>query len=259
MMKACTTRLFITLLIYIFRVTVAERNAACIQRTVDYHCCRFPFRYKGVKYRKCTNNGDAEGRFWCATVDVRDSNNETSSWGYCKLRKSQCLVKTTEGDCCKFPFKYLGRDYLSCVANDSDPNGGYWCATQNESNRSLSRSDWGYCAGSTCFSCRSNTSWEHCNKNMIKKICPYKFEHCSAITKEEAFTKDCASDSDCTNLSQRCNGHRKCSQQCCHGNLCNAGKSLKGYPQGIIALSFAAVFSINFSLLRESEIGNGPS
>ena len=67
-------------------VTVAERNAACIQRTVDYHCCRFPFRYKGVKYRKCTNNGDAEGRFWCATVDVRDSNNETSSWGYCKCK-----------------------------------------------------------------------------------------------------------------------------------------------------------------------------
>lgn len=276
MMKAGATRLFVAVLTYVFTESVvAERNTACIQRTVDYHCCRFPFRYKGVKYKKCTNNGDAEGRFWCATEDVRHRSNETTSWGYCKLRKSQCLVKTTDGECCKFPFKYLGKDYISCAATDNDPNGEYWCATENEFDRNLSGSGWGYCAGSTCFSCRSNTSWAHCNKNIIKKICPYKFEHCNAITKEEThswgensnkseivtktFTKDCSSDSDCANPDLYCDGHLNCLLQCCHGNLCNAGKSLRGYLQGIIVLSFAAVFLINFPLLRESEIRNGHS
>ena len=63
------------------------------------------------------------------------------------MRKSQCLVKTTDGECCKFPFKYLGKDYISCAATDNDPNGEYWCATENEFDRNLSRSGWGYCAG----------------------------------------------------------------------------------------------------------------
>ena len=84
--------IFIYSFVLVSESVVAERNTACIQRTVDYHCCRFPFRYKGVKYKKCTNNGDAEGRFWCATEDVRHRSNETTSWGYCKCKLPLNLI-----------------------------------------------------------------------------------------------------------------------------------------------------------------------
>ena len=96
------------------------------------------------------------------------------------------------------------------------------------------------------INCKEEThSWgENSNKSEI-------------VTK--TFTKDCSSDSDCANPDLYCDGHLNCLHQCCHGNLCNAGKSLRGYLQGIIVLSFVAVFSINFPLLRESEIGNGHS
>lgn len=105
---------------------------------------------------------------------------------------------------------------------------------------------------------------------MVEKICPYRFEHCSTLNKEETysseensnrsknfikkFVKDCASDSECSNPSPLCNGQPKCLHHCCHGHLCNAGKSMKGSPQGSLAVLFASVFGIKFSL-REFEFG----
>ena len=40
--------------------------------------CKFPFKYKGVQYDKCTSV-DANGWFWCAF----DSDYKEDRWGYC--------------------------------------------------------------------------------------------------------------------------------------------------------------------------------
>ncbi|KAJ7393900.1 Phospholipase A2 [Desmophyllum pertusum] len=61
-------------------------------RTVDNHCCQFPFHYKGRKYRSCTYHGDINNHFWCAT-EFKFNKNKTTGWGYCKLTDSQCFVK----------------------------------------------------------------------------------------------------------------------------------------------------------------------
>jgi len=61
---------------------------------------------------------------------------------------SQCFVKTTDGDCCIFPFEYRGKEYKNCAATEADnPDGLYWCATKSEFDRSVNGSGWGYCAG----------------------------------------------------------------------------------------------------------------
>lgn len=60
---------------------------------------------------------------------------------------SQCFVKTTDGDCCIFPFKYRGKEYKNCAATDDNSDGLYWCATKSEFDRTVNGSGWGYCAG----------------------------------------------------------------------------------------------------------------
>ena len=43
------------------------------------------------------------------------------------LTGTECYVKTTEGDCCVFPFIYRSKKYQSCTTVD---NGNIpWCAT----------------------------------------------------------------------------------------------------------------------------------
>lgn len=99
---------------------------------------------------------------------------------------------------------------------------------------------------------------------MVKKICPYKFEHCVTFSNEEThssqentnslnntkiFAKYCALDSECSELRSRCNEQtsvaEKCSHECCHGHFCNVGKSSKAHRK--LALLFAVVLAINFS------------
>ena len=69
----------------IFAGYLCEKNVACAQRTLDGHCCRFPFYYKKTKYKRCTSHGDVNNRFWCAT-DYKYDRNDTAGWGYCKCK-----------------------------------------------------------------------------------------------------------------------------------------------------------------------------
>ena len=96
-------------------------------------------------------------------------------------------------------------------------------------------------AGATCFTCRSTDSWKQCNINRVKKKCPYGTEHCATFSGQESsntssnikkiFIKDCASQTDCYNSDRHCDKHTfladTCSYECCHGDLCNKGRSSK--------------------------------
>lgn len=241
------------LLSCLFRVTLSERNRACRQRTIEHHCCLFPFYYKQSKYKRCTSHGDVDNRFWCAT-DAKYSKNDTG-WGYCKLKGSECFVKTTDETCCILPFQYRGTEYDNCVVGKFPSL--HWCATRPSFNRSKIGSGWGYCAGTTCYSCRSNESWEHCHNNMAKKTCPYGIQHCITSTREvshssnnitKLFLKDCASQSVCPPKSLHCDqqtsGVAKCTLECCHGELCNLGKgsSPDGYETPAVMVTLILAF-----------------
>lgn len=78
--------LSVLMLFYVFSEILGTKGTACTQRTVDNHCCRFPFYYKGIRYRSCTYHDDVDNRFWCPTEDFKYSRNVTTSWGYCKSK-----------------------------------------------------------------------------------------------------------------------------------------------------------------------------
>lgn len=79
--------LSLLMLFFVFSAILGAKSTACTQRTVDNHCCRFPFYYKGIRYRSCTYHGDVNNQFWCATEDFKYSRNVTTSWGYCKCKQ----------------------------------------------------------------------------------------------------------------------------------------------------------------------------
>lgn len=249
-----------------FQASLCAKNTACTQRTLSHHCCQFPFYYKKTKYKRCTSHGDAHGRFWCATDYKYDKN--STGWGYCKLKESQCLVKTTDGNCCIFPFKYRGIEYTNCVTKEGKSPGLHWCATRPEFDKVKNGSGWGYCAGTTCFTCRSTESWEQCNKNLAKKTCPYGIEHCATISRQEpygfqesanssnnttkVFTKDCALHTDCYKWTFRCNGQssgsERCTYACCHGDLCNGGRGSIANSNASLVSVLAVMSAIKFAV-----------
>ncbi|XP_044173037.1 fibronectin-like isoform X1 [Acropora millepora] len=252
---------FVALFSCLLQVSVCEKGVACKQRTITNHCCRLPFYYNGTKYRRCTSHGDIHNRFWCAT-DLKYSKNHGAGWGYCKL--PQCFIKTITGECCIFPFKYNGIEYNSCVSPQKFPRIA-WCATQHEFNRSVNGSGWGYCAGATCFECRSTISMEHCKSNLERKTCSFGVEHCITVSRQNkesahnitrVFKKDCATKPFCSKSNLFCNeltsGEDKCTHRCCHGELCNLAIHGKGrsFSYGyylVRTLSFVLTVRFGFS------------
>lgn len=241
---------------------LCEKNVACAQRTLDGNCCQFPFYYKNTKYKSCTSHGDVNNRFWCAT-DYKYDKNHTEGWGYCKFRigvKSQCFVRTTDGICCVFPFQYRGIEYTNCATSEGKSPKMHWCATQAGFDETRNGTGWGYCAGATCFTCRSTDSWKQCNINRVKKICPYGTEHCATFSGQESsnasssnkkiFIKDCAAETDCYNSDRHCNKHTvlagTCSYECCHGDLCNKGRSSKESVNVRLVLIITVFAAIKF-------------
>ena len=115
-------------------------------------------------------------------------------------------------------------------------------------------------AGATCFTCRSTDSWKQCNINRVKKICPYGTEHCATFSGQESsnasssikkiFIKDCAAQTDCYNSDRHCNKHTvlagTCSYECCHGGLCNKGRSSKESVNVRLVLIITVFAAIKF-------------
>lgn len=102
---------------------------------------------------------------------------------------------------------------------------------------------------------------------MVEKVCPYRYEHCATYSREElydsqesdnqpsnitkVFVKGCALDKECSKPSPCCKEQGtvsgSCSHVCCHGHLCNTGKSTMVNVHGSLALLLAVVLAIMFS------------
>jgi len=53
------------------------------QSTRELQECVFPFKFKGVEYHKCTQNGDSDNRPWCSLDVDLNGKHVSSHWGYC--------------------------------------------------------------------------------------------------------------------------------------------------------------------------------
>uniref|UniRef100_A0A0K2TH90 Epididymal spermbinding protein 1like [Chrysemys picta] n=1 Tax=Lepeophtheirus salmonis TaxID=72036 RepID=A0A0K2TH90_LEPSM len=110
------------------------QEKSSVERTREEDCrtnngvlCAFPFRYKGKRYKKCTDE-DLGGVFWCKTGD--------GLWDYgaCNTTMHSCM-ESYGGGCatieptaqCYFPFKYKGKLYNGCTRIDF--GGNRWCGT----------------------------------------------------------------------------------------------------------------------------------
>jgi hypothetical protein len=78
-----------TRVIYFIEKNHTHLAAHC--KTYSGVYCEFPFIYKGKTYNKCTTDGNALGRWWCATkVEMyhrhckEGCGTYTNDWSYCK-------------------------------------------------------------------------------------------------------------------------------------------------------------------------------
>ncbi|XP_068762357.1 uncharacterized protein [Montipora capricornis] len=106
----------------------------CSAKTTLGKCCHFPFTYHDKVYTSCISNDHHSP--WCSTTINFDTHYQ---WGNC-LPSEDCSVKTTKGECCRFPFTYNGKVYKSCIADGRDRP---WCSTtDNYDEHGL----WGNCS-----------------------------------------------------------------------------------------------------------------
>ena len=102
-------------------IGITEANSGCTS-TEKGDCCVFPFKYKGAVYDSCTFVDAIKP--WCALTSDYETDKK---FGFCTFKT--CEIKTTDGDCCVFPFKYLGVTYNACT-KQSDVKA--WCGTKSE-------------------------------------------------------------------------------------------------------------------------------
>jgi len=130
-------------------------------KTTSGDACRFPFKFQGKTYYKCTYASSPTP--WCATMVDRSGVVVTNRWGDCDFgsRFSSCDSRSsttciTSGGPrpnrpCVFPFRYNGKTYSTCT---DITIGRYWCSTATRSDGTHITGRYGLCP-STCPSTRS--------------------------------------------------------------------------------------------------------
>ncbi|XP_068711583.1 uncharacterized protein [Montipora foliosa] len=140
-------------------------------------------------------------------------------------REAVCGQRTERNECCVFPFTYDGKPQHSCIVGG--PSNFYWCATTANYDRD---GQWDICIGIKCYICTSDVSWSDCKSQQQPHICPYRYDECLTLSKEEGssntsklFQKRCTSNKLCTAYNPTCKGRDviKCDFSCCMGDLCN--------------------------------------
>lgn len=136
-----------------------------------------------------------------------------------------CEQRTERNNCCVFPFTYDGEQYYTCTIGG--PSNFYWCATTANYDRD---GQWDICTGVKCYICSSDISWSDCESQQQPHNCPYTYDQCLTLNKEEGssnasklFHKRCTSNQLCTAYNPKCKGLDviKCDFSCCMGDLCN--------------------------------------
>jgi len=140
-----------------------------------------------------------------------------------------CEQKTERNRCCVFPFTYHGEQHHSCTIGG--PSNLHWCATTANYDRD---GQWDICTGVKCYICTSDESWSDCESHQQSHHCPYSYDECLTLSKEEGstnttrlFQKRCTSNKLCAAHNPTCEGPDviKCDFSCCMGDLCNTASS----------------------------------
>ncbi|XP_031559295.1 uncharacterized protein LOC116295583 [Actinia tenebrosa] len=122
------------------KAPLAPTQRTCRIMTDSGKMCVFPFKYNNRFHSQCLTT---TRKPWCATtLDLDVAINE---WGFCNYTSLDqcglCKQKTTNNQCCVFPFIYEARKYYSCTVTNFDR---YWCSlTENYDRNEM----FGVCSG----------------------------------------------------------------------------------------------------------------
>uniref|UniRef100_A0A671YV44 Matrix metalloproteinase-9 n=1 Tax=Sparus aurata TaxID=8175 RepID=A0A671YV44_SPAAU len=100
--------------------------------------CVFPFVFLGKEYDSCTTEGRSDGYRWCATTSNFDTDKK---FGFCPSRDTTTIGGNSDGDPCRFPFVFLGKQYDACTS-EGRGDGKLWCATTDNYDDDKK---WGFC------------------------------------------------------------------------------------------------------------------
>lgn len=107
--------------------------------------------------------------------------------------------------------------------------------------------------GVKCYICSSGVSWTDCESHQKAHNCPYMYDQCLTLSKEEGFAntsklfhKKCTSNRLCTAYNPTCEGPDviKCDFSCCMGNYCNTASRYS--KLGIVPVVIAGWVSYMF-------------
>lgn len=104
----------------------------------DGASCVFPFIFLEKEYNSCTTEGRSDGYRWCATTSNFDTDKK---FGFCPSRDTTTIGGNSDGDPCRFPFVFLGKQYDACTS-EGRGDGKLWCATTDNYDDDKK---WGFC------------------------------------------------------------------------------------------------------------------
>ncbi|XP_072837055.1 72 kDa type IV collagenase [Pogona vitticeps] len=97
----------------------------------DGEFCKFPFLFNDKEYNSCTDAGRSDGFLWCSTTYNFDTDGK---YGFCPHESLFTMGGNSDGQPCKFPFKFQSKTYDGCTT-EGRQDGYRWCGTTEDYDR----------------------------------------------------------------------------------------------------------------------------
>ncbi|KAF7244738.1 72 kDa type IV collagenase [Varanus komodoensis] len=121
----------------------------------DGEFCKFPFLFNDKEYNSCTDSGRSDGFLWCSTTYNFDTDGK---YGFCPHESLFTMGGNSDGQPCKFPFKFQGNTYDSCTT-EGRQDGYRWCGTTEDYDRDKK---FGFCPETAMSTVGGNSEGQPC-------------------------------------------------------------------------------------------------
>ncbi|XP_033929739.1 72 kDa type IV collagenase-like isoform X5 [Melopsittacus undulatus] len=142
----------------------------------DAEYCKFPFLFNGKEYNSCTDAGRSDGFLWCSTTKDFDADGK---YGFCPHESLFTMGGNSEGQPCKFPFKFQGQSYDQCTT-EGRTDGYQWCGTTEDYDRDKK---YGFCPETAMSTVGGNSEGAPCVFPFI--FLGNKYESCTSAGRND--------------------------------------------------------------------------
>ncbi|KAH0619645.1 hypothetical protein JD844_000478 [Phrynosoma platyrhinos] len=142
----------------------------------DGEFCKFPFLFNDKEYNSCTDAGRSDGFLWCSTTYNFDTDGK---YGFCPHESLFTMAGNSDGQPCKFPFKFQGNTYDSCTT-EGRTDGYRWCGTTEDYDRDKK---FGFCPETAMSTVGGNSEGAPCVFPFI--FLGNKYEACTSSGRQD--------------------------------------------------------------------------